>query len=217
MPQPRTIGARVRAILLGALAAATALAAVLALAACGGKSPSAAASEQANERNAEARFAEFAKCLREHGVNASTGPEPGGQGVGIRVQGTRGSAKGPQQMEAAQRACKRFQPPEQKVHLSPQEQVAHEEAVRKFATCMRAHGIDVHASAAGGGIQVSIRAKPGSGGPNPESPAFQAAQTACRSLLPLKGAPPLGASRTGGPGKAPSSGGEGGAGASSSG
>ncbi len=220
MPQPRTTLARIRAALPRMLAAATALiVAATALAACGGaKSPSAAASEQAKERSAEARFAEFAKCLREHGVNASATTAPGGQGVGIKVQGTSG-ASGPQQMEVAQRACKQFQPPERKLHVSPQEQVAHEEEVRKFATCMREHGIDVHASAAGGGIQIAIHAKPGGGGPNPESPAFQAGQKACQGLLPFKGAPRAGRAPAGGgaPGTGSSADGEAGSAASSGG
>lgn len=186
MSQPRTILTRTRAALPRALVLVAALATPVALAACGGKSSTnAAASEQASERDAEARFAKFAKCLREHGVHASVSPAAG-EGVGLKVQGKEG-AVGPQSMEAAQRACKQFQPPEKKVHVSPQEQVAHEEAVRKFATCMRGHGIDVHASAAGGGIQIGIRAKPGGGGPNPESPAFQAAQKSCQTLLPRKG------------------------------
>ena len=69
-----------------------------------------------------------------------------------------------------------------KVNLSPQEKVQHEEAVLKFAKCMREHGVDVHASAASGGIQIRIHAGPGSRGPNPESPAFQ---SGAESLLRL--------------------------------
>jgi hypothetical protein len=66
------------------------------------------------------------------------------------------------------------------------------EAVEKFAKCMREHGIEVHASSAEGRISIQIHGKPGSGGPNPESPAFQKAQSSCQKLLPFKGKGPLG-------------------------
>ena len=67
-------------------------------------------------------------------------------------------------MEAAQNACKHYQPEPQKVNLSPQEKVAREEAVQKFAKCMREHGIEVQASTAGGGIaDPDPRAPPGAG------------------------------------------------------
>jgi hypothetical protein len=56
----------------------------------------------------------------------------------------------------------------------------------KFAKCMREHGVTVHASTSGGGIEIQIHKDPGSGGPNPESPAFQSAQKACSGLLPEK-------------------------------
>ncbi len=87
-----------------------------------------------------------------------------------------------------------------KENLTPQEKVAREEAVLKFAKCMREHGINVHASTVGGGVRIGIERSATSGGPNPESPAFQAAQKACQGLLPLKGPP------GGGPGGGPSTG-----------
>jgi hypothetical protein len=77
----------------------------------------------------------------------------------------------------------------------------------KFAKCMREHGINIHASASGGKVSVGIQGAPGAGGPNPESPAFQAAQKACQGLLPFKG---------GGPGPATSKVGPGGTGSGAS-
>lgn len=169
-------------------------AASLLLAACGGSSTdNAAEKERSSEAKAEAKFADFAKCLREHGVNAEVG-SPGGGDRGLKVSPGSG---GPQQFEAAQKACARYRPEPKKVNLAPQERIEHEEAVQKFAKCMREHGIKVEASAAGGGgeIKIGIRGGPGSGGPNPESPAFQSAQQACQKLLPFKGGGP----RPGGP------------------
>jgi hypothetical protein len=164
-----------------------AVAVSLMLTACGGSSPAsnAAASEQSKD---ETKFADFARCLREHGINAeAVSPGPGG-GRGMKVSPRKGGPRGPQQFEAAQKACQRYQPKPQKVNLSPQEKVEHEEAVQKFAKCMREHGIKVEATMQGGGVQIGIHGHPGAGGgPNPESPAFQSAQQACQKLLPFKG------------------------------
>jgi hypothetical protein len=153
----------------------------LLLAACGGSSPS-STSSAAREQQAEVKFADFAKCLREHGIEATAATAPGGEGHGMRVKDA-----GPAKMEAAQKACKKYQPEPQKLNLSPQEKVEHAEAVEKFAKCMREHGIEVHASSFEGRVSIRIHGKPGEGGPNPESPAFQKAQQSCQGLLPLKG------------------------------
>jgi hypothetical protein len=155
----------------------------LLLAACGGSSPS-STSSAAKEQQAEVKFADFAKCLREHGIEAETATGPGGEGHGLKIKGSGGPAK----MEAAQRACKKYQPEPQKVNLSPQEKVERAEAVEKFAKCMREHGIEVHASSAEGRVSIQIGGKPGAG-PNPESPAFQKAQSSCQGLLPFKKGP----------------------------
>ena len=94
-------------------------------------------------------------------------------------------------MEAAQNACKKYQPEPQKLDLSPQQKVERAEAVEKFAKCMREHGIEVHASSSEGRVSIQIHGKPGAG-PNPESPAFQKAQSSCQKLLPFKGEGPAG-------------------------
>jgi hypothetical protein len=161
------------------------IAAAVILAACGGSSPS-STSSAAKEQQAEVKFADFAKCLREHGIQATAATGPGGEGHGLRIKG----AGGPAAMEAAQKACKKYQPEPQKLNLSPQEKVEHAEAVEKFAKCMREHGIEVHASSAEGRVSIQIHGKPGSGGPNPESPAFQKAQGSCQKLLRFKGGGP---------------------------
>jgi hypothetical protein len=164
----------------------------LALSACGGTSPS-STSSAAKEQQAEVKNADFAKCLREHGIEATASTGPGGEGHAIKVRGG-----GRANMEAAQKACKKYQPEPQKLNLSPQEKVERAEAVEKFAKCMREHGIEVHASSSEGRISIQIHGTPGAG-PNPESPAFQKAQSSCQGLLPFKGphggAPPSKQSR----------------------
>jgi hypothetical protein len=191
------------AILLAALGA---IAASLILAACGGSSsPSnAAAGEQSKEQAAEAKFADFARCLREHGVHAEAISHPGG-GHGLKIGPGPGSGEaggGPQQMEAAEKACARYRPEPQKANLSPQEKVAREEAVQKFAKCMREHGIKLETSTQGGGVQIRIHAHAGAeAAPIPESPAFQTAQKDCSGLLPgggPKGVPGPGPAKHGG-------------------
>ncbi|MCW3019856.1 MAG: hypothetical protein JWN10_2164, partial [Solirubrobacterales bacterium] len=163
------------------------VAAAVILAACGGSSPS-STSSAASEQQAEVKFADFAKCLREHGIEATAATAPGGEGHGLRIKG----AGGPAKMEAAQKACKKYQPEPRKLNLSPQEKVERAEAVEKFAKCMREHGIEVHASSSEGRVSIQIHGKPGAG-PNPESPAFQKAQSSCQKLLPFKkGKGPLG-------------------------
>jgi predicted lipoprotein len=176
--QPNAATAR-----FGLLAALGLLAAGLALSACGGSStpsdPAASAADSALK---------FSQCMREHGVKDFPNPETtAGGATRLAFKGEGGS---PATMEAAQKACQHFQEeggegPE----LTPQEKVEHEEAVQKFAKCMREHGIKVEAS--GGGVQVKIGlgpGGPGAGKPKP-SPALQAAQEACQGLLPFKGGP----------------------------
>lgn len=184
------------------LAGAGATLAALTLAACGGSDPSssAAASERSQEQAAETKFADFAKCLREHGVNAEAISHPGG-GHGLKV--SPGNARGPAAFEAAQKACARYRPEPKKVNLSPQQKVELQEGVQKFAKCMREHGIHVETSTQGGGFQIGVHRSAGGGGagePNPESPAFQRAQTACQKLLPK---PPGAGPGPGGPGPGP--------------
>jgi hypothetical protein len=185
------------------LAVLCAIVASLLLVACGGASPSATGNHQANEeKENEQKLVQLARCLREHGVNATSEGGPGH--AGLKINGTNPTA-----MQAAHNACRRFEPSGgQHRKLTPQEQVEHEEQVQKFARCMREHGINVHASATGGGIQIGIEGH--GNGPNPESPAFQAAQTTCQKLLPRKGPGPGGGRPdAGGPSTSSAKGGQG--------
>jgi hypothetical protein len=182
------------------LAAAGAIAASLLLTACGGSGGSGPNSSAA--KNAEDAL-KFSRCMREHGVSNFPDPETSGGVTRFRGTGNVDLKVAPQKMEAAQNACKRYSPVEQ-VHLSPQEKVEREEAVQKFARCMREHGVKVETSTAGGGVGIRIHPGKGEGGPNPESPAFQGAQKACQGLLPGpkggKGPGPGFRTQSGGPG-----------------
>jgi hypothetical protein len=164
--------------LTGAVVAALAAAA---LSACGG---TAAGSGNPTSQTAsdEAKAEQFAKCLREHGIeaHASKGGAPGGGGFGLKVTGKAGSGGGPQAFEAAQKACAKYQPHGPNENLSPAQEAERRDRVLRFARCMRAHGINVpDPEVKGGGVRIHIE-----GNLNPESPRFQAAQRACQSLLP---------------------------------
>jgi hypothetical protein len=52
----------------------------------------------------------------------------------------------------------------------------------KFSACMRAHGVPSFPdpTTRNGGVTISL----GGSGMNPNSPQFQSAQRACRSLMP---------------------------------
>jgi hypothetical protein len=150
----------------------------LALAACGGSASGSAAAE---EKDRERELVKFAQCMREHGVNVST---PTGASGEIKITGT-ATAANPHALEAAQNACKRYQPSAAKQSISPAERAALEDASVKFAQCMRSHGVNVPnptTSAGGGGFSIRIQGGPGS--VNPSSPRFQAAQKACQALFP---------------------------------
>jgi hypothetical protein len=175
-----------------ALAAAATLVFAVALAACGSSGANKPVSA------ADAAF-KFSRCMREHGIKNFPDPQISGGSTRLTFRAKSGEpgAPTPRRMEAAQNACKHFQAafaPK----LTPQEKVAREEEVEKFAACMRGHGVDIHASTVGGGVEIGIGGGPGKG-PNPESPAFQAAQKACQGLVPKKPGDPGLTSQGGGP------------------
>jgi hypothetical protein len=148
---------------------ATCALASAALAACGGSGPNASANAaQADEQ----QLVQFARCMREHGVEVSTQTASGsGQ---IRVKGTN-----PQAMQAAQKACQRYQPKGGKENLSPAERAEREDQIAKFAKCMREHGVEVQTQTPGsGGFAIRLKDV------NPESPGFQSAQKACAGFMP---------------------------------
>ncbi len=184
MSQPSTALSSIAARLPPLLVIPAVVAVGVLLAACGGSDPSsnAAAGENGQEQKAETKLADFAKCMREHGVNAETASGPGG-GRGLKISPGKAGAS-PAAMEAAQKACARYRPEPKRVNLSPQQKVELEETVQRFAKCMREHGIKVETSTSGGGVQIGIHRGSGSGGPNPESPGFKEAQSACQKLLP---------------------------------
>lgn len=138
----------------------------------------------------------YSQCMRAHGVTDF--PDPNSQGR-IQIQTGPGGALDPSNpaFNAAQTACQSLQP-----KPSAAQQQKDQQAMLKFADCMRSHGIkDFPDPTTSSGISIS--AGPGSD-LDPNNPAFQAAQTACQHYLPGGKTPGI---RTQGPGGAGGSGG----------
>ena len=169
---------------LVALAVATA---ALGVAACGAESPSSASS---SGREAQMRRAllDYARCMREHGVDM---PDPqfssDGGGATIRQRGP-GPDLAPEERQAAEEACKHFRAQIKPPNLSDAEKEENKKAALANSRCMREHGISNFPDPQfdeNGGAMIKLR---GGGELDPDSPKFKAAEKACRSTLPDLGA-----------------------------
>ena len=164
---------------------------VLALAACGGspngdRVASLTGSGATGTTNGAAKTADkdpqqaaldFAKCMREHGIDMPD-PQVDDQGrVRVRVGGPGGGARpDPKKLDEAQKACGHLMGggdgPGQ---IDPEER----DAMVAFARCMREHGIDMP-DPTGDGLMMRRDDK---GGPDPSSERFQEAEKACDQHL----------------------------------
>jgi hypothetical protein len=113
---------------------------------------------------------QYAECMRSHGVPNFPDPSPQG---GIHI--TPSSGVNPQSpvFQSAQQACAKLGPGGPGGGISSGQR----SAALAFSRCMRAHGVPDFPDPTfqkGGGI--FLRVGPGA---NPQSPAFQRAQTAC--------------------------------------
>jgi hypothetical protein len=141
---------------------------------------------------------QFAKCMREHGIDMPdpTISESGSGGVMVAIGGP-GDGSGdasigrpdPKEMEAANKDCQHFLADATKGFEAPSEedQKKMQEQALAFSKCMREHGIDMpdpQFSADGGGFNVSI-GSPEDGASNDGPPIdfnsdeFKAASEAC--------------------------------------
>lgn len=158
----------------------------------GESDPSAAPSASLDPETAQL---EFARCMREQGIDM---PDPGSGGGGaVRIGGDGLDAD---KMQAAFEACRQYMggAAEGPREIDPEMQ----DKLIEFAGCMRDNGVDFpDPDFSGGGGAISIG--PG-GGIDPSSSEFQAAQEACQSILGdfgFDGGP------GGGPGGGPANGG----------
>jgi hypothetical protein len=129
---------------------------------------------------------EFARCMREHGVDM---PDPDADGK-MTITAS-GGPTNRTQMDAAQAACRQYlpnggAPPS----MSPQEI----EQLRQFAQCMRDHGVQMADPDPNNG-GLSVKSGPGRNDSSPgidkgkalDDPNFTAAEEACKDKLPKVG------------------------------
>jgi hypothetical protein len=172
-----------------------AVAATLALGACGGSddgggSPSAASREDKAFEGA----LKFSKCMRDHGVDFPD-PQRVGSG-GIKLTGRNINPNDPK-VKAAQQACQKYMQIGGGETIDPARRAKLQEAALNFARCMRQHGVDMPDPQLSGKGGLTFQAGPrsgGTGGPsssgkgnglgvNPDSPKFKAADKACNHFL----------------------------------
>lgn len=172
------------AMIVRTLAALAVAATALGVSACGGD-PSAAASSDRQAQTKQALL-DYARCMRQHGVDM---PDPqfssNGGNVRISVGGRNGKASD-QTMRTAQAACQHFQEEIKPPNLSDQEKEQHRQEALAYSRCMREHGIDFPDPQfnADGGMKLSLSQRV-----HPDSPAFKAADKACASKRPGGGGP----------------------------
>jgi len=151
----------------GLLAVALA-AAALAVAGCGTSSPSSKATSTGS-----AKLAQFAQCMRSHGV--TNFPDATAQGTFNLPQGMTTSP----QFASADASCKSLAPPGSLSQQAPNTAELNEAA--KFAACMRKNGEpDFPDPSPNGRFQLNGGVIPF----DPNSPQFKSAMSVCRSLLP---------------------------------
>jgi hypothetical protein len=164
----------------------------LGVAACGGGGGDGTESAASRE---EAQL-EFAECMREHGVDVPD-PKPGQAGMvfggttrsgpGGKNKTTTGIDPEDPATKKALAACESKMPEGQQ--MSPEQEEEFKESALAFAECMREHGVNMPDPRFSGKGKVSIQIK--KGGLDPNSPAFEEAQEACRKKAP-GGGPTIG-------------------------
>jgi hypothetical protein len=114
----------------------------------------------------------FSQCMRDHGITWF--PDPVEGKINIRIpKGT-----DPKKMEAAQEACKKYQPDGGDVHKPSPEDL---QRLRDMAKCMRANGVPNFPDPNPDG---SLRLDGSKIGTGPGDPTFDKAQKACSKYLP---------------------------------
>jgi hypothetical protein len=221
MPSRRTAaraGTRSAPFQLSFAIASVALAALLAACSSPGASangvvtlasnaPGASAAPSASEQTPEQAALSYAQCMRDHGVDMpdTVFNSTGGGGGTVTQEGPRLDPKSAPGFQAAEEACKHFLADVKRSAGGKPMTAAEQQAFLDFAACMRDHGVEMaDPTFEGGGVSIQIGG-PGpkdGGGIDPQSPAFQAAQTACQHFLQDAGLGKFGAGPATGPGPA---------------
>jgi hypothetical protein len=161
------------------LVAALLAAGALAVAACGGDDAGGATSAADRQREAREAALDYARCMRENGVDM---PDPTFEGGGIKQMGAENVA--PAKVEAAEKACKKYLEDIEPPKLSDEQQQEFKEAALAFARCMRENGIENFPDpqfGEGGRITQALSRESGI---DPEDADFKRAQKACEDKMP---------------------------------
>ena len=127
-----------------------------------------ASADNSSGKTDEDKMREYAKCMREHGVDMPD-PKPAGDGKGATIQlGGDGTDKA--KIDAAQEACKQFMPNGGEMKAPSAEEL---DKMRQQAKCMREHGVDMPDPDPTGKGAVSL------GSPGDDPAKFEAAAKAC--------------------------------------
>jgi hypothetical protein len=175
-----------------------AVAAALALGACGGSDDDGGGKASASSKQDQAfeGALRFSKCMRDHGVDF---PDPQRVGAGgIKISGGKNVNPNDPKTKAAQNACQKYMKIGGGETVDPAKRARLQEAALKYASCMRQHGVDMpDPKFSGGGLtfQAGSGSKNSSGprdrlGVNPDTPKFKAADKACNHFLGSLGGGP---------------------------
>jgi hypothetical protein len=168
-----------------ALAILAAAGLALLASACGGGSPSSKVAQvgtinSANPASSAGNAQAYSACMRSHGVGNFPDPDSNG-----KISVTGGSDKdqlpgvdtNSQQFRAAARACRKLQPDGRP---TAQQQAKTQQAMLKFAECMRSHGVPKFPDPKPGGALVIGK----KAGVDPSTNQFKAAQQTCKKFVP---------------------------------
>jgi hypothetical protein len=170
------------------LGVALAAVAALSLAACGGD-PAATASGDGSSSSsssgidAKTKQAElnFAKCMRQHGIDF---PDPQFGEGGRVTQKVTAKGTSPEEMKAAEQACQHFRKDVKPPQMSEEQKQQNKSQALAYSRCMREHGVEGFPDpqfSEDGGAQLKIGPD---NGVNPNSPSFKAAEKACQRVQP---------------------------------
>jgi hypothetical protein len=141
-----------------------------------GPSSSASAVKPADNKSDEDKMRDFAKCMREHGVDMPD-PKPDGGGMAVTLGGD-GTDR--TKLDAAQNACKHLMPNGGEMKPPSAEEL---DKMRRDAKCMRDHGIDMPDPDPSGKGATRM------GGPGDDPSKFEAAAKACGLGLSMHAEP----------------------------
>ena len=163
-------GHRPRSTILAALAVTAG--SVLLTAACGGSASSSASSSPAADSNA-AKDAAFQRCMASYGVKVTIN----GNAIGTVNNGSSSDAA----TQTALSNCRHLLPGGQ---ASPGQQAQSTKQLLKWVDCMRTHGVPDMPDPNSNGTMSGHVSKGSNSDLNPQSPAYQRAAQACKSLQP---------------------------------